>query len=340
MNILFDINHPADVHFFKFTIQKLQNDGHTVFITARNKDVVIPLLERLELPFRKLSSARSGLFFLAFELIQKDIQLLVFFIKYKIDIAVAFTGTCTSQVGWLLNIPRLVFYDNDEATLQNLLTYPFASKIYTPECYPKNLGKKHYRFKGIKELAYLHPRYFKADKKIYSELDIESGEKYIIIRTVSWGATHDVGQSGISEKVLDEIISKYSLKYKIFIIAENEIEDKYKPYLLPSSKERIHHVLAYAALFIGEGATMACECACIGTPAIYVNTLNPSHVLEVEDEGLVFYLNNDSEVINTADKIFKEYTKNEWVLKSKKYVESKEDVSQFVYKSITCSVKK
>ena len=35
----------------------------------------------------------------------------------------------------------------------------------------------------------------------------------------------------------------------------------------------MHNALKYASLFVGEGATMASECAILGTPAIYVNSL-------------------------------------------------------------------
>ncbi len=39
-------------------------------------------------------------------------------------------------------------------------------------------------------------------------------------------------------------------------------------------------LLAYATLFIGEGATMASECAVLGTPAIYVNSLQLGYLFK------------------------------------------------------------
>jgi len=334
MNILFDINHPADVHFFKFTMEKLKRDGHEIFITARDKDVVLSLLHELELPFTKLSTSKGGLVNLAIEMLLKDIRLLSYFIRNKIDLAVAFTGTCTSQVGWLLRTPRLVFYDNDEAKLQNLLTYPFATKIFTPDCYPHDLGKKHERFSGIKELAYLHPDYFQPDKNVYTKLGIEQKDKYIIIRTVAWQASHDRGQSGLSKDNIRKLIKLFSDKYKIFIIPEAKIDPEFEEYLLPTTPNDIHHVLAFSDLFIGEGATMACECACLGTPSIYVNTLNPSHVVELEKVGLINYAANGNKVVKLATSILRNSEKIEWNQKTGNYISSNNNITTFIYNKI------
>ena len=46
--------------------------------------------------------------------------------------------------------------------------------------------------------------------------------------------------------------------------------DKYKLPIDPTDS----CILYYAELFIGEGATMASECAVLGTPSIYVNSLS------------------------------------------------------------------
>ena len=52
------------------------------------------------------------------------------------------------------------------------------------------------------ELAYLHEDIFKPDIKIFSDLGIDIGTPYIVIRLVSWDAAHDLGQNGISREML------------------------------------------------------------------------------------------------------------------------------------------
>ena len=45
MKILVDIIHPANVHYFKNFIFQMEKEGHSVKITARNKDVSFKLLD-------------------------------------------------------------------------------------------------------------------------------------------------------------------------------------------------------------------------------------------------------------------------------------------------------
>ena len=71
--------------------------------------------------------------------------------------------------------------------------------------------------------------------------------------------------------------------------------EKYK---IPIPPERMHDALYYSSLYIGEGATMASECAVLGTPAIYANNLSAGTLEEQRSKyGLVFYCKNSNEII-------------------------------------------
>jgi predicted glycosyltransferase len=45
MKILFEVTHPAHVHFFKHTIWNLKDRGHDVFVEARDKEMTLDLLD-------------------------------------------------------------------------------------------------------------------------------------------------------------------------------------------------------------------------------------------------------------------------------------------------------
>lgn len=51
MKILFDMGHPAHVHFFKNAIWELEKRGHQVKVTAREKDVTLELLGAYKIPY-------------------------------------------------------------------------------------------------------------------------------------------------------------------------------------------------------------------------------------------------------------------------------------------------
>ena len=51
MKILFDLGHPAHVHYFKNLIKLLEQNGNQVLIIARQKDVTHNLLKHYNIPF-------------------------------------------------------------------------------------------------------------------------------------------------------------------------------------------------------------------------------------------------------------------------------------------------
>jgi len=61
------------------------------------------------------------------------------------------------------------------------------------------------------------------------------------------------------------------------------------------SPEKLHDLLYYATLYIGEGATTASECAVLGTHAIYANTLGAGTLHEQEERYGLMYVCSDRE---------------------------------------------
>jgi hypothetical protein len=143
------------------------------------------------------------------------------------------------------------------------------------------------RFDGFKELCFLHPKYFQPDPSVFDELGIQYAQKYFLIRLVAWNASHDYGQQGIMESDLQKIINFLSMLGKVFISSEGLIHRDLEKYRIKVKPHRMHHVLHYAELYIGEGATMASECSVLGTPAIYINTITAGTLKEHELYGLM-----------------------------------------------------
>jgi uncharacterized protein len=334
MKILFDINHPADVHFFKNAINILRENGHIILVTARDKDVSIALLNYYNIDYLLLSKLRKGLFYLALELITKEFKIGMLLRKYKIDICVSFTGACSVHAASLLGIPSFVFYDTETAKIQNWLTYPFASKIFTPASYVGDIGKNHYRFASVKELAYLHPDYFKPNSNILNKLGLMRSDKYIVFRFVSWEAAHDIGKRRLnidSKRLIIDTLKEYC---RIIIISEGDIDKEFTKYSFKGEPHEVHNLLYYATLYIGEGATMASECACLGTPAIYINPLKLGYIKEEQGYGLVFDLESDTEIINKAIEIILKYDELYWNELKGTFIKEHIDVTHFIVEEI------
>lgn len=303
MKVLFDIIHPGNVHYFKHTIRKLINEGNEILVTARDKEVSLQLLEAEGINYVKMGKNPKSTFGKVLFLILCEIKTFMIFRKYKPDLCLSFGASYIAHNCYLFNKSHVSFDDTEHASLNRKLYMPFTEIIFTPESYNLNLGVKQIRFPGHMELFYLSKKYFSPDNSVFEYLGIKPSVKYIVFRFVSWNALHDKGQGGFSTINKINIIKELSKKYKIFISAEGIMPDELENLRINIPPSLIHHVLYYAELFIGEGATMASECAAIGTPAIYVNSLNAGTLEYQEEMGLIYNLRDDLNVLEIANQI-------------------------------------
>lgn len=147
----------------------------------------------------------------------------------------------------------------------------FANLILSPDCISRR-SKKNISYYGIHELAYLHPSIFTTDASVLNLLGVKIGEPYFILRFNAFKAHHDIGEKGLSDEQKDRLIELLKKRGKIFVTTELADETKYIEYKIEIPVEKIHDVLFYATLFIGDSQTMTSEAAVLGTPALKCNT--------------------------------------------------------------------
>ena len=92
----------------------------------------------------------------------------------------------------------------------------------------------------------------------------------------------------------------------------------------------------YADLFIGESATMAAECAILGTPGILVSTSRRGYTDELEKRFDMVYTYSGQEsaqknaLIKAIELLDDENTKRNWALKRDKLLNETVDVTGFM----------
>lgn len=335
MKILIDIIHPAHVHFFRNAIKIWQSKGYEIAITTRQKDVTIQLLKNYGLDFCCLSKAAKGSFNLLIELITRDLKLYNFCRKFNPDVLTGISGYFISHIGKLIGKPSIVFDDTEHQSKGHKITWPFATEIHSPDCYIKTPISKQRLYKGFHELAYLRPEYFTPDIDIVKSVGIDPAEKYCVVRMVSWQAHHDVGQSGFdSDKMTDflERLSKYARPY---LSVEGNCPETLKKYQLTIPVHQIHHIMAFASLCIGEGATMISESAVLGVPAVYINTLKLGYINMLEEYGLVKQTTETQKALEFGVEILKEpEAKAKYAAIKDKMLVDKIDVTKYIVENI------
>jgi predicted glycosyltransferase len=334
MKILIDIGHPGHVHFYKNFIWEMQQRGHEVKVTSREKDVTSALLNHYKIEYTILSTQKGGFFHLSQEILKRWWELLKIIKEFQPDIITDIGGAFIALPSKLQDIPSVVFTDTEHVFIDKYITFPFSKIVLTPACFKNKLGDKQIKYNGFHEMAYLHPKYFQPNPDILNQLGVDEDQSYFILRFVSWDASHDINQSGFSMDWKIKIIRKLEKFGKVLISSEKSLPAALSDYAIHIPPHQIHDALYYADLFMGDGATMATESGLLGTPAIYCSSLvgTMGNFIELMDKyEIVFSYKSPGEALKKALEILKtDQYKTIWREKKKKIFEDKIDVTAYM----------
>lgn len=272
MNILIDIAHPAHVHVTRNVYNELTKRGHKVYVTVKDIPSAVALLEIYKIPYIHLGGKKDSLRGKAALQIMYNIK--IWWLVVTKNIQIGFSSSITpAHISRVSKMHSILFDDDDDAVEPLFVKWghPFADAILSPACAIR-LTKKNVPYNGYHELAYLHPNQFTPDSSILSEIGVKAGEIYFVLRFNAFKAHHDVGVRGLSIENKRKIISYLEKRGKVFITTEKNIDEEFKKYQLLLSPEKVHSLLYYATMMVGDSQTMTSEAAVLGTPAIRSNT--------------------------------------------------------------------
>lgn len=217
--------------------------------------------------------------------------------RFRPDVVTAIGGVWAAQAAFLSGCPSVIWDDTEHHKWGHRACRPFATVIYSPDCYLLKPVRKQILYPGIHELAYLHPNRFRPDAQVVRSAGINPQEKYCIIRRVSWEAVHDIGQHGFCPERFGAFLKRLEPYARPLITSEKPLPKEWEPYRLAIPPHQIHHVLAFAALCVGEGATMLSEAALLGTPGVFVSTLRAGTLNRFEQFGLLKQTSDTDEAL-------------------------------------------
>lgn len=300
--VLFDVGHPAQVHQFKYIYRELEAIGYKCLFVAKDKDVTIRLLKEYNLEYVLLSLTKSGLINKILSIPNDDFKFYKIVKDFRPDFILNRFSIHSGHVSKLFGIPNFGFSDTEHASKLHKLTLPFIDVKFTGKSYYLDLGNNQIRYDSNIELFYLHPKVFVKHIDSWNRLGLRKGEKYCLIRFVSWEAHHDVGVKTMSLKDKRNLVSYISKKYRVFISSEGEAPPEFKDYIIRINPIEMHAILQDAELYIGEGGTMASEAACLNTPVIYTNPLPlMGYLKEQQQYGLLNHIIDVDQIIDFID---------------------------------------
>lgn len=303
MRILIDIGHPAHVHYFRHAIKILQKNGHIVIVVSREKEITYDLLKGYGIKFYKRGKGSNSLLGKFAYLFKGSYRILKIARKHKIDLFVSFASPYNAIASVFYRKPNVAFDDTEHNAYNHRIYMPLSQVVLTPASFKKTWGKKHIRFSGTMDSAYLHPKYFK-DREVYfdSNSDKETKNKNVILRFVSWKASHDINQKGFTRNDIEHLVEVLNEFSNIYISSESELPCKLKKHVMKIKPSDIHFYMKKADLFIGESGSMATESAYLGTHSIVLNSAAKEFgVFEWFSKFKTFYIASDfQDVLSTA----------------------------------------
>lgn len=302
MKILIDLGHPAHIHYFRNFVNLMVAKDHEFIFVARDKEVLHKLLNHYQYPFINRGKGGKSLIAKSFYIIKADFIIYKLAIKFKPDIFLSFSSTYAAHVSRLMGKPHIVLDDTEHAKFELMMYPPFSDVILNPSCFYKVFSKKQLFFNSYMELFYLHPKYFTPDIKVIESYGINLKKPFFIVRFVSWNASHDIGQKGLTLETKMRLVNKLEQHGTVLISSEGTLPDKLTKFQIKINPAHLHHFLAYASLYIGEGSTTASECAVLGTPNIYVNSLIVGYCKELQEKyDLCHQILDDDEIEDKID---------------------------------------
>lgn len=330
MKIIIDIGHPAHVHLFKNLAREMSLKGHDILFTCREKEFEVSLLTHYGFNFKSFGKKYNSKTGKLWGILEFGFKEFVASLKFKPDLFLSHGSMYAAHAAFLLGKPHISLEDTGNWE-QVRLYLPFTKAILTSDIFPIDYGKKQIRYPSHHEIAYLHPKWFKPDIDFFKSTGINDKEPYAIVRFVAWNASHDIGEKGLSNKLKLDLINRLSVNYKVMISSEGELPDNLEKYRTNFKPWQIHDALYNASLFIGEGTTMAMEAAILGTPTIYVNSLQYANIFDLRKFGLIYNLSNEENLLSTIDEIdHMSHAKLLWKQKACNMLKTKIDLTTFL----------
>lgn len=334
MRILIDIGHPAHVHMFKCFAKDMQDRGHKVLFTCRDKEFEIKLLTAYGLDFVNFGKKSKSSLGKLFDLIKFNWKEWKVARKFKPDIFLSHGSLTAAHVAWIMRKPSIAFEDTFNME-QIRLWEPFVSTILTSMYEHPLRSSKVLRYPGYNELLYLHPNRYNKENTILKKLGVTEDEKYVILRFVSWNATHDKGHNGISYENKLKAVKEFSKYAKVFITSEKPLPAELEPYRISISPEDMHDAMAHACMVYGESATMVTEGVMLGVPCIYLDNTGRLYTEDIHDKyGMCFnYTESEEDQLLSIKKgveLIRHFNKQSWVEQHKNLISNNIDVTKFL----------
>ncbi len=269
--VLFEVAHPK--HYLQFrALMRALRETVSVVVLARDKDVVLQLLEADGTPYHRYGENPHGLGRKVLAVPRRLREYADLLRRFRPDLIISRSSPYAAALGRFFGATTVVMPDSEGVVLNERFVIPRSDVVVTPANYRRDYGARHHRVNGTFETAYLHPQSFTPDAGVLEQLGLANEERYAVVRFVAWSANHDARKRGFTAEDRVRLVQTLEREARVLVSAEGTLSPELEKRRIRIAPSQIHSVLHFASLYIGDSQTMATEAALLGTPAIRCNS--------------------------------------------------------------------
>ncbi len=255
-------------------IERLEGQGHEVFITAREYGQTLGILERLGMPYTvvgehggasKLGKVRA--------LGGRSARLARLVWKRRPDLAIGHGSVDLAVVSAAYRVPSVQMQDYEFAQLQRQIAFRLARRVLVPDSIPLDRmaklgvkGEKLVRYPGLKEEYYLAG--FEPDPAVLDELGLDREKVLVAVRPPPESSEYHA-RNDLYGKTIDRLAASEA---QAVVIPRTGAQGEAVRALgaanliVPERAIDAQSLIAYADLVVSAGGTMNREAVALGTP--------------------------------------------------------------------------
>lgn len=275
MKVWFDCTAAAHPLVLRPVIQRFQERGDRILVTARENGETVGNLERLGIPHLVVGRhGGAGKLGKGAALVTRSTRLSKPIWKFRPDLAVAHGSVDLAVISRTFFIPSAQMQDYEFAGLQRKVAWRVARSVLVPDSIPVDrlvkAGAKEdklVRFPGLKEDYYLAD--FTPDPAVLEELGIDLERVLVIVRPPPETAAYHA-ENPLYEEVIDRLAAEEGVT-AVIIPRTSAQADRARArnsanLIVPEKAVDAQSLIAFADLVVSAGGTMNREAVALGTP--------------------------------------------------------------------------
>ena len=280
MKIIIDILTPKQCMLFQKLSERLEREGHDVFMFTRRYREVNQLLDKRGMNATVIG--KHGGKDLRDKLVasaERILKFTPFFKEINPDISLSFASPELARVSYGLGVPHLCISDSPHAVAVSRLTIPLSSRLFTPAAIPKEAWTKYgisagdiTQYNSLDPWAWLHD--FKPDESIIDELGLDITKPVITVRVPESYAAYLWNSDSKESSIIWFMNNLKKLQSDLQIVVLPRYEEQINKLRDASVEDVIicdsvvdgASLLYYTDVFVGAGGTMSAEAVLLGVP--------------------------------------------------------------------------